>query len=77
MVGRRASGAQMDANSKGTSYDRFGAKGAKTTFSAGPEEFKGLKDGESAVFQGWTNRTNEAIQSTGMVDLTLQNMRLN
>jgi hypothetical protein len=57
----------VDSDSKGTAYDRFGAKGEKTTFAADPEEFEGLKNGEWAVFQGWTNKTNEAIQSTGML----------
>jgi hypothetical protein len=42
-------------------------KGEKTTFAADPEEFEGLKNGEWAVFQGWTNKANEAIQSTGML----------
>jgi hypothetical protein len=42
----------LDSKSKGTAYDRFGTKGAKTTFAAGPEEFEGLKNGEWAVFSG-------------------------
>jgi hypothetical protein len=36
----------MDANSKGTAYGRFGAKGAKTTLAADPKEFESLKTEE-------------------------------
>jgi hypothetical protein len=57
----------VDSDSKGTAYDRFGAKSEKTTFAADPKEFEGLKNGEWTVFRGWTNKTNEAIQSAGML----------